>query len=368
MIMQPEKIVKFTSSKSDFCNLLISNLIDEQFVVSKTFESLVLKDIVKAYVPIYQYQGDYQSNWNRSYLVSKYTPESKLTPTGTLMSKNELVMEKSDFEIDSQDGIDKGNFSITVSGYRGENIPSELNIFISNAKFDSALIESFSEDKLKSDTSVQVYASNCDEKKVWEDIGKQKLNDHVKEKIEKNFKRSCINSLETEANINSIACLLAPFWFVNYVFDGKKYFFTMDGTSSQSSYTSPQSILFKTSYFLLRFLPFILGLIYSNIVYFLGEGLFDNLNLSKEIVMTSLYVVPAVLFLLGLLGSNYLSNKNRLNKIAKATTLFPTFQYIKTVDTKKKRKSNRLCNDLYSTILASIILLVLNPITLSILF
>ena len=328
VIRQPEKIIPFNSTQDDFGNSLVSTLIDDDFVPANVFDSLSFDDVVKTYVPMYQYQGKYSYDWDG------YIRKSKTKKDGKKEYYNVPV-----------DGHAKGNFNVFASAYDGDDIPSELNTFINEVEFDRGDILPFSYDYLglDSDKSILTYELNYDEDRAWAEIGEDKVYDLAEEEIKAKHRNVRDISVSTDYEIKNQIYLMSPFWFVYYQVKNRKYHFTMDGIESQCDYTAPQSTLYKLTYYVVPYLLFLIGLAYSN-TFRIFPSAYDSLgiaNLSK----TSMYVLyysllfgPIILFILSKFAIFIMFKCKKKAKINSAKKVFPDYTYTRSYFAQKRRK------------------------------
>ena len=328
VIRQPEKIIPFNSTQDDFGNSLVSTLIDDDFVPANVFDSLSFDDVVKTYVPMYQYQGKYSSDWDG------YIRKSKTKKDG----------KKAYYDV-PVDGHAKGNFNVFASAYDGDDIPSELNTFINEVEFDRGDILPFSYDYLglDSDKSILTYELNYDEDRAWAEIGEDKVYDLAEEEIKAKHRNVRDISVSTDYEIKNQIYLMSPFWFVYYQVKNRKYHFTMDGIESQCDYTAPQSTLYKLTYYVVPYLLFLIGLAYSN-TFRIFPSAYDSLgiaNLSK----TSMYVLyysllfgPIILFILSKFAIFIMFKCKKKAKINSAKKVFPDYTYTRSYFAQKRRK------------------------------
>lgn len=332
VIRQPEKIIPFNSTQDDFGNSLVSTLIDDDFVPANVFDSLSFDDVVKVYVPMYQYQGKYSSDWDG--YIRKYKNKKN--------SEGRTVRESYDVPVD---GHAKGNFCVYASAYDGDDIPSELNSFINDADFDRADILPFSYDYIgvDSDKSVLTYELNYDEDRAWAEIGEDKVYDLAEDEIRAKHGNVRDLSVSTDYEIKSQTYLMAPFWFVYYQVKNRKYHFTMDGIQSQCDYTAPQSTLYKLTYYVVPYLLFLIGLAYSN-TFRIFPSAYDSLgiaNLSKtsmNVLYYSLLFGPIILFILSKFAIFIMFKCKKKAKINSAKKVFPDYSYTRSYFAQKRRK------------------------------
>ena len=117
----------------------------------------------------------------------------------------------------------------------------------------------------------------------------------------------------------------------------------MDGIESQCDYTAPQSTLYKLTYYVVPYLLFLIGLAYSN-TFRIFPSAYDSLgiaNLSK----TSMYVLyysllfgPIILFILSKFAIFIMFKCKKKAKINSAKKVFPDYTYTRSYFAQKRRK------------------------------
>ena len=130
---------------------------------------------------------------------------------------------------------------------------------------------------------------NYDEDRAWAEIGEDKVYDLAEEEIKAKHRNVRDISVSTDYEIKNQIYLMSPFWFVYYQVKNRKYHFTMDGIESQCDYTAPQSTLYKLTYYVVPYLLFLIGLAYSN-TFRIFPSAYDSLgiaNLSKTLIGSS---------------------------------------------------------------------------------
>lgn len=233
----PERIIPFQTSQEDFEKKLIEALVETNFVPVDVFDHIQTNDVVKAYLPMYLYEGKYQASWNCQ--VGYETQEvGKATFSDDIKVKNVTRYQPIN-------GVSNGQFSFLCLAYEGQDIPEELQNFTTT--FPYSVMDSKTYDpgllNLDVDKDLQTIALNADSDLVWNKWG-QKLVDRlaqesaseqVKGQKIKDFRCTSSYDLKTEGKF-----IMVPFWFVYYTYKGQQHYFLMDGLGANGDYTNPE--------------------------------------------------------------------------------------------------------------------------------
>ena len=232
----PERLIVFKTSEEDFSKKLVSLLVDKDFVPTDIFDCINPGNVIKAYLPMYLYEGKYQASWSCS--VGYNTTELRASPDGSKV--NNRTVKKYQFA----SGTSNGNFSFLCLAYEGDDVPKELKRFTftfpysvrDSKEYDPALLG------LDNDKELKTLALNVDAELVWDNHGDGLVNDLAKESARnqvkgqdiKDFKVSSSYDLNTKGRY-----VLVPFWFVYYLYKGEKHYFLMDGLGEHHSISAP---------------------------------------------------------------------------------------------------------------------------------
>lgn len=232
----PERLIVFKTAEKDFEKALVNNLVETDYVPTDIFSCINPDNVIKAYLPMFLYEGRYQSSWNCK--VAYETNEVRATSDGKGV-KNKTVKRFA-----PQSGTSQGNFSFLCLAYEGKDIPEELRTFsarfpyntMASKEYDPALLGLDAED------SPITLPLDADTDLVWNKYGDDLVNqmavENAKQQLSgeeiKDFRSS--NSYELKHNGRFV---LAPFWFVYYTYNNQKHYFIMDGLGENTSMTTP---------------------------------------------------------------------------------------------------------------------------------
>ena len=236
MVPVPERLIVFKTQESDFEQSMINNLVDADYVPKDIFQIINPDNVIKAYLPMFLYEGRYQSSW--SCKVAYETNELQASSDGTRV-KNKTVKR-----FTPQSGTSQGNFAFLCLAYEGKDIPEELRTFSSqfpynvmaSKEYDPALLG------LDSGDSPMTMAVDTDTDLVWNKYGDSLVNqmavDSAQQQLSgeeiKDFRSS--NSYDLKHNGRYV---LAPFWFVYYTYNNEKHYFIMDGLGENTAMSTP---------------------------------------------------------------------------------------------------------------------------------
>ena len=301
----PERLIIFRTSEKDFEKSMIDNLVDHDYVPTDIFQYINPGNVIKAYLPMFLYEGTYQSSWSCEMAIE--TTEVRASFSGNSLN-NEKVKK-----FIPQTGTSQGNFAFLCLAYEGNDIPNELKAFsqqykynvMASKEYDPALLG------LESGERPLTLALDTETDLTWNKYGDALVNDIATQNAQKqlsgneiqNFRAS--NSYHLKHNGRYV---LAPFWFVYYTYNNTKHYFIMDGLGEGTSMTTPidqeevkfvkgrnliKSIykyLWIPTWFVFCWLDLIYALIYlmiwfiSKIIlnYLMDKQIKDRLNASRE--------------------------------------------------------------------------------------
>lgn len=232
----PERLIVFRTSEKDFEEAMINNLVDRDYVPTDIFQCINSDNVIKAYLPMFLYEGSYQSSW--SCKVAVETTEARASSSG------DKVVNKKVKKFLPHTGTSQGNFAFLCLAYEGTDIPEELRDFckqynynvMASKEYDPAFLG------LDSDETPLTLALDTDTDLTWNKYGDGLVNDlaaqNALEQLSgdeiKDFRAS--NSYDLKHNGRYV---LAPFWFVYYTYNNEKHFFIMDGLGDGSSMSTP---------------------------------------------------------------------------------------------------------------------------------
>lgn len=232
----PERLIVFKTNENDFEQALISNLVERDYVPTDIFNCINPDNVIKAYLPMFLYEGQYQSSW--SCKVAYEATEVRATSDGKGV-KNQTVKKYA-----PQTGTSQGNFAFLCLAYEGKDIPEELRTFSTQFPYNTMASKEYDPNLLGLDAedSPMTLPLDADTDLIWNKYGDSLVNqmasDNAKQQLSgediKDFRAS--NSYNLKHNGRFV---LAPFWFVYYTYNNEKHYFIMDGLGENTAMTTP---------------------------------------------------------------------------------------------------------------------------------
>lgn len=232
----PERLIVFKTNENDFEQALISNLVESDYVPTDIFNCINSDNVIKAYLPMFLYEGQYQSSW--SCKVAYEATEVRATSDGKGV-KNKTVKKYA-----PQTGTSQGNFAFLCLAYEGKDIPEELRTFSTQFPYNTMASKEYDPNLLGLDAedSPMTLPLDADTDLIWNKYGDSLVNqmasDNAKQQLSgediKDFRAS--NSYNLKHNGRFV---LAPFWFVYYTYNNEKHYFIMDGLGENTAMTTP---------------------------------------------------------------------------------------------------------------------------------
>ena len=232
----PERLIVFKTDENNFEQAMVANLVERDYVPTDIFSCINPENVIKAYLPMFLYEGRYQSSW--SCKVAYEATEVRATSDGKGV-KNKTVKKFA-----PHTGTSQGNFAFLCLAYEGKDIPDELRTFstqfpyntMASMEYDPNLLGLDSEDNLLT------LPMDADTDLIWNKYGDSLVNeiaiDNAKQQLSgeeiQDFKAS--NSYDLKHNGRYV---LAPFWFVYYTYNNEKHYFIMDGLGENSAMSTP---------------------------------------------------------------------------------------------------------------------------------
>lgn len=232
----PERLIVFRTSEKDFENQMVENLVERDYVPTDIFQCINPDNVIKAYLPMFLYEGKYQSSW--SCKVAVEVNEVRASSGGNKVENKKVK------KFLPHTGTSQGNFQFLCLAYEGKDIPEELREFskqysynvMASKEYDPALLG------LEAEESPLTLALDTDTDITWNKYGDGLVNELAAQNALqqlsgdeiKDFKAS--NSYELKHNGRYV---LAPFWFVYYTYNNQKHFFIMDGLGDNNSMSAP---------------------------------------------------------------------------------------------------------------------------------
>lgn len=235
----PERIIPFTSDENTFERAMIDALVNTDYVDKHVFEGINTDNVFRAYLPMYLYEGTYNSSWSceSSYTDQQVKISRNILDSGKTLSTKEVKKWR------PQNGTATGNFAFLCLANENENdLPKELREFTKLFPYNVMCSKEFNAQLLEGQDNQVTIDKNADATLVWQRHG-QGMVDQTAEQAAlnqignqeiRNFRASSSYTLTTKG-----VYVLAPFWFVYYNFKNQQYYFLMDGLGEQTSYTYP---------------------------------------------------------------------------------------------------------------------------------
>ncbi len=232
----PERLIVFKTKEEDFSKALVNVLADENYVPTDIFECINPGNVIKAYLPMYLYEGKYQASWSCS--MGYETTEVRASSSGTKV-KNKTVTKWQ-----PASGTSNGNFAFLCLAYEGEDIPEELKSFTFTFPYNVRDSQEYSPEllDLDSDRELQTLAVNTDAELVWENYGNGLVDQLAQQSAQQQINGQKIKDFVVSSNYDlktNGRYVLAPFWFVYYLYKGEKHYFLMDGIGEHNVYSTP---------------------------------------------------------------------------------------------------------------------------------
>ncbi len=220
----PERIIPFTTRESDFGMRLIKALIKRNYVPTDVFDYLKPGDVIKAYLPMFLFEGVYRAPWNGKVVHTRKEGENTIRDSRYV------------------NGEAVGNFQFMCLAYEGDEIPEELRNFARLVPYNINDSQQYSASIIANDPEdISTISMNADRDLIWSRRGEQEVKRLVDEGV-RNSAGSSVESLNynysTELKSNG-RLVLMPYWFLYYDYQGSRYHFMMDGLGRSESLNAP---------------------------------------------------------------------------------------------------------------------------------
>ncbi len=216
----PERIIKLSLTEDGFEKKLIDHLVNTDYVPADIFEHLTADKIFKAYLPMYLFEGVYDT--------TVYWEEKKSLGGEEVNLPVSKPLKKS--------------FAIMSLAYEGDEIPPELSDFarvldynpVQSREYDPALLglTGGSDDPT-------TLAINTDKEIIWSQYAKKPTIKNIEGDIKKKYHGKNWQYDDPVFTITGSRYALAPVWFVYYNYNNERHYFIMDGTGDKESFTCP---------------------------------------------------------------------------------------------------------------------------------
>lgn len=235
----PERFIPFTTEEGQFESALVDTLVQQDYVPTDIFNAINTDRVFKAYLPMYLYEGTFNSSWSceSAYQDQEVKISDNWTDNGkTIKTKN---VEK----WRPQNGTAAGNFSFLCLANEGEELPKELREFTYNFPYDVMLSKKFDGNLQKDgENNLITIQKNADEAIIWQKHGKDLVDKTAEQAALNQIGNQKVRNFRAQSSFNLTKqgeYVLAPFWFVYYTYNDNKYNFMMDGTGQHTSYSYP---------------------------------------------------------------------------------------------------------------------------------
>lgn len=230
----PERIIVFKTTEIDFEKKLVANLVERDYVPTDIFQCINPGNVIKAYLPMYLYEGTYQSSWSCKVAIE----------VNEVRASGGSVKNKTVKKFTPHTGTSQGNFAFLCLAYEGKDIPEELRVFSSqfpynimaSKEYDPALLG------IGGGDSPMTMAVDADTDLVWNKYGNDLVNKLASNSALSQLSGDEIKDFRASNSYDlkhSGRYVLAPFWFVYYTYNNEKHYFIMDGLGDNTSMTTP---------------------------------------------------------------------------------------------------------------------------------
>ena len=187
-------------------------------------KNMITDNVMKAYLPMYLFEGVYQANWN-----GKVT--DRYQDNGETKSRERFV-----------NGMAGGNFSFFCLAYEGNDIPPELQNFARVITFNQNFTQGFDLSVLGAENADYItMEANTDKNAMWQRYGNQEVHRQAEAGV-KDAAGGSVHDLNWSVFpqlMNQGQLVLVPFWFIYYFYRDTQYYFMMDGLGTTHSLTAP---------------------------------------------------------------------------------------------------------------------------------
>lgn len=231
----PDDMVLFTTNQEEFEVAFINALIETDLIPIDIFDKINPDNAMKMYIPMYLFEGSATARWNCDI---GYDETRQVWDDISKEYKNKTYTRW-----EPANGTKSFNFSIFSSAYQGNEIPAELNSFISVFYNDNYHVQEFDPTLLNLDKEKNILTLNINTeyRHVWKGIVANFINRRAIERIEDDFAFRKIRNLDvsSSAQSNHESSVLFPIWFIYYEYEGKRYYYIMDGPAERQKINAP---------------------------------------------------------------------------------------------------------------------------------
>ncbi len=215
----PERLVPFITSRKDFEQAALEMLVNADYAPNNIFDLISFKDVEGIYLPMFFYEGKYESSWTCLVKEQKDTTNS---------SNNPVQDTKRGYR--PLNGLVKDDYNFICLAYDGIEVQAELAEYVRTFHYNTDNSKSFHPDDLN---GYFFLIRNLDQLQTWHKWGEDTLQ-HLAQKqcmlqVQgadfKDFK----NNIASESHQPG-KFVFFPVWVVYYEYDGEPHHIMMDGT------------------------------------------------------------------------------------------------------------------------------------------
>lgn len=211
--LEPQLIVPFKVTRSDFASELITMLAENDNTPLEIFETIRFEKALKVFVPMYKFEGSYSGTWRCS--VERAASSIRKDPNNRYKPKSGKI---------------SGKFAVLCRACSGEELPEALQEFTQLRKYPGAL--TFSQEMPESGKNKKAKLLNADlvPDQVWHENGMDEVEQMARDESrrmapgDRNFECSTNIRLSDKGTYT-----LVPFWYIEYSYQGKTFYFLREG-------------------------------------------------------------------------------------------------------------------------------------------
>jgi len=220
----PDRIVTFKTSKEDFERELLAFLAKEDYAPNDIFDLTEFANVDGIYLPMYLYEGKYESSWNCSV---GYSENEVVASSDGKSVKNTTVIKYR-----PQSGTTKSDYAFVCLAYEGEEVKEELVNYARTFNYDKHGAKAF-EPKFLEGFNFMLH--NLDKEATWDKWGADTI-DYIAEQnsisqVPGETYKDFIYSVSTDTKHDG-RLVFIPFWMVYYTYNDEQHHVIMDGTGN----------------------------------------------------------------------------------------------------------------------------------------
>lgn len=228
----PERIITFQTSEKDFERALVENLINRDYIPIDVFQCIGTGKVVKAYLPMFLYEGKFHSSWTCQ------MPANEVRATSDGKSENKTVMKL-------QMGVSEGNFAFLCLAHETKDIPEELHNFTMQFPYNAIMSKDFNYDllTLDSENTPITLEPDTSAELIWNKYGDSYVNKIAEERAKKQLGKTDFQDFNASSSYQleqkEGRLVMVPFWFVYYTYNNERHYFIMDGVGENHAMSTP---------------------------------------------------------------------------------------------------------------------------------